>query len=116
MEARPAGLTTRQLVIATGLSEYYVRKGLQWIKDKAALEHLTPLTWSQKQGYRFPDDPADWIAYERRQFHHELTRITRLISATIGPHTGARPDDKAIKIVLAQLDGIRATLEILATG
>ncbi|WP_207944398.1 hypothetical protein [Actinomadura rubrisoli] len=29
MEARPAGLTTKQLMVATGLSEYYVRKGLE---------------------------------------------------------------------------------------
>ncbi|MEV4064683.1 hypothetical protein [Nonomuraea dietziae] len=57
MEARPAALTTRQLMIATGLSAYYVRKGLQWVKDKAALEHLTPLTWTPKKGYRFSADP-----------------------------------------------------------
>lgn len=44
MEARPAGLTLAQLVIATGLSTYYVRKGLNYIKDTAALEHLTPIT------------------------------------------------------------------------
>ncbi|MGK5556223.1 hypothetical protein ACSNOI_31865 [Actinomadura kijaniata] len=116
MEARPAGLTTKQLVTATGLSEYYVRKGLQWIKEKAALENLTPLTWTAKDGYRFPVDVADWIAYERRQFNTELTRITRLITATVGPHATARPDDKGIQLILAQLENIRTTLEILAHG
>ena len=25
---------------------YYVRKGINYIKDTAALEHLTPLTWA----------------------------------------------------------------------
>ncbi|MFC9976721.1 hypothetical protein ACFVH6_38060 [Spirillospora sp. NPDC127200] len=116
MEARPAGLTTKQLMVATGLSEYYVRKGLEWIKDKAALEHLTPLTWTFKQGYRFPTDVADWHAYERRQFSTELTRFTRLITATVGPHAALRPDDKGVQLVLAQLENIRTTLEILAHG
>ncbi|MFC5821315.1 hypothetical protein [Nonomuraea harbinensis] len=35
MEARPAGLTTRQLVAATGMSPYQVRKGILWIKEVA---------------------------------------------------------------------------------
>ncbi|SEH00834.1 hypothetical protein SAMN05444920_11823 [Nonomuraea solani] len=115
MEARPAALITKQLMIATGMSVYYVRKGLQWVKDKAALEHLTPLTWTPKEGYRFSTDPADWISYERRQFHTELTRITRLITATVGPHAGARPNDKFARIILAQLEGVRATFESLVT-
>ncbi|WP_223168222.1 hypothetical protein [Nonomuraea sp. SYSU D8015] len=116
MEARPAGLTLKQLAIATGMSVYYVRKGLLWIKDTAAMEQLTPLTWTAKEGFRFPPDPADWIAYERRQFHTELTRITRLITATIAPHASARPGDKAARIMLAQLEGVRATFESLVTG
>ncbi|WP_199565048.1 hypothetical protein [Spongiactinospora rosea] len=45
-------------MIATGLSANYVRKGLQWVKDKAALEYLTPLTWTPKEGHRFSADPA----------------------------------------------------------
>ncbi|WP_219507852.1 hypothetical protein [Nonomuraea ceibae] len=105
----------RVRIIATGLSAYYVRKGLQWVKDKAALEHLTPLIWPSMQGYGFCADPADCVSYERRQFHTELTRITRLITATVGPHGGARSHDKFARIILAQLEGVRATFESLAT-
>jgi hypothetical protein len=58
MEARPAGFSTKQLMVATGLSAYDVRKGLLWIKETAALQHLTPLIWSPKEGYRFSAPPA----------------------------------------------------------
>ncbi|XVQ15837.1 hypothetical protein ACQP1W_25970 [Spirillospora sp. CA-255316] len=34
-----AGLSTKQLMVATGMSAYYVRKGLLWIKETAALQH-----------------------------------------------------------------------------
>jgi hypothetical protein len=43
MEARPAGL-----------SPYQVRKGILWIKEVAAREHVTPLIYTPKGGYRFP--------------------------------------------------------------
>ncbi|WP_221461655.1 hypothetical protein, partial [Streptosporangium saharense] len=42
IEARPAGLTLKQLAIATGMSVYYVRKGLLWIKDTGALLQTRP--------------------------------------------------------------------------
>lgn len=79
MEARPAGLTTRRLVAATGLSPYQVRKGTLWIKEVAAREHLTPLVYTTKGDYRFPADSADWVAYEKAQFAAALTRISRLL-------------------------------------
>jgi hypothetical protein len=113
MEARPAGLTTRQLVAATTLNLYQVRKGLLHIREVAAMEHLTPLTWSYKEGYRFSTDVADWIAYEKAQFHTELTRITRLITATIAPHAAAHPDDDAVQMMLDQLNGIKGALGLL---
>lgn len=45
----------------------------------------------------------------------ELTRITRLITATAGPHAAARPHDKFARIILAQLEGVRATFESLVS-
>ncbi|MFI6393967.1 hypothetical protein ACIBHY_07245 [Nonomuraea sp. NPDC050547] len=54
VEARPAGL-----------SPYQVLKGILWIKEVAAREHLTPLIYTVRDGYRFPTDPADWISYEK---------------------------------------------------
>ena len=113
-EASPSGLHKRQLVMATDLSPYQVGKGLLWIKQIAAQQHLTPLIWDQKNGYRFSADPTDWLVYERTQFRIEFTRITRLISGTIAPHAAARPDDRAIQHILNHLRSIESTLDMLA--
>ncbi|PZG21893.1 hypothetical protein C1J01_05295 [Nonomuraea aridisoli] len=112
MEARPAGLTLKQLTVATGLSAHHVRKGLNYIKDTAALEHLTPLTYTRKDGYRFPPDPADWIAYELAQLSVEFNRINRLITAVIAPHAAAHPD-KFAQLALEQISGIKAGLAMV---
>ncbi|MFI0425150.1 hypothetical protein [Spongiactinospora sp. 9N601] len=93
LEARPAGLTARQLVAATGLSIGHVRKGVTYVREVAAMAHLTPLIWTHRDGYRFSSDLDDWIAYERSRLRTELTRISRLLSATIAPHAAARPEE-----------------------
>jgi hypothetical protein len=114
VEARPAGLTLKQLVAATGLSAYQVSRGILWIKETAATEHLTPLIWTRRDGYRFPSDPADWIAYERAQFKAALTRVGRLLSGTVTPHALKYPDDRWAKFVLAQTTSMVSTLDMLA--
>ncbi|MEU8250717.1 hypothetical protein [Nonomuraea sp. NPDC048916] len=116
MEARPAGLTTRQLVAATGMSPYQVRKGILWIKEVAAREHLTPLVYTAKGGYRFPADSADWVAYEKAQFAAALTRISRLLDGTITPHAMKYPDDRWARFVLAQATSLQSTLDMLTNG
>jgi hypothetical protein len=116
MEARPAGLTLRQLVSATRLSAYQVRKGILWIKEVAATEHLTPITYTAKDGYRFPTESADWTLYERSQFAAALTRISRLLSGTIAPHALKFPDDRWAQFVLSQVSSMVALLDMLASG
>lgn len=111
LEARPGGLTIQQLCTATGLSVTQVRGGLTEIKDHAAMEHLTPLTWSRNAGYCFSREPSDWIAYERAQVHSGLTRFVRLIKGTAYPHAQLEPEDDWIRLVFDQLIGVRAMLE-----
>lgn len=111
LEARPGGLSTQQLCTATGLSSSQVRGGLTEIREHAAMEHLTPLSWSHHDGYCFSQEPADWIAYERSQVHAGLTRFVRLIKGTAYPHAELAPDDDWIRLVLDQLIGVRAMLE-----
>lgn len=77
------------------------------------MAHLTPLIWDRREGYRFSDEPADWIVYEQAQFHAELTRITRLITATVAPHAAARPEDEFAQHLLDQLTGIKAALSMM---
>lgn len=111
IEARPGGLTFGQLCTATGLTASQVRGGLTEIKEHAAMEHLTPLTWSHGTGYCFSREPSDWIAYERAQVHMGLTRFVRLIKGTAYPHAQLHPDDDWIRLVFDQLIGVRAMLE-----
>jgi hypothetical protein len=110
LEARPGGLTVQQLCAATGLTISQVRGGLTEIREHAAVEHLTPLTWSRNSGHCFSQEPSDWIAYERVQIHTGLTRFVRLIKGTAYPHAQLEPDDDWIRLVLDQLIGVRAML------
>jgi len=100
-----------QLATRLGLSQ--VRRGLMHIKEIAALEHETPLTWSREVGYQLSGECEDWIRYERAQFRMELTRISRLLSGTIAPHAAARPEDEFARLLLDQLGGVKASLTLL---
>ncbi|MDH6137991.1 hypothetical protein P3T37_007434 [Kitasatospora sp. MAA4] len=113
-EARPAGLTTKQLIAATGLNASQVRRGLIYVREITAAEHMAPLIWIRRDGFKFTKEPAELVAFEKAQFLTELTRITRLISATVSPHAALFPDDEYAQLVLQQLGGVRASLHILA--
>ncbi|GGP72994.1 hypothetical protein [Streptomyces sindenensis] len=110
MEARPAGLQTRQLVAATRLTPSQVARGVRHLRDVGAAEHLTPIIWRRRDGYLFSDEPADWIAYEKQQFQLILGRLTRMITGTLDPHLARYPDDEWAQLASAQLTGVRATL------
>ncbi|WP_369198377.1 hypothetical protein [Streptomyces djakartensis] len=110
MEARPSGLQTRQLVAATRLTPWQVTRGIRHLRDVGAAEHLTPIIWRRRDGYLFSDEPADWIEYEKKQFHLVLGRLTRLITGTLDPHLARYPDDEWAQLASAQLTGVRATL------
>lgn len=112
-EARPAGLAFRQLVAATRLSPYQVRRGLAELRDIAAAEHLPPLIWTPADGYQFCEDRMVLAAYERAIFQRKLTEISRLITGTIAPHAALFPDDEWIRSILAQLHGVQASLDLL---
>ncbi|MEU9028945.1 hypothetical protein AB0D46_15720 [Streptomyces sp. NPDC048383] len=110
MEARPAGLQTRQLVAATRLTPSQVARGVRHLRDVGAAEHLTPIIWRRRDGYLFSDEPADWIEYEKQQFRQILGRLTRMITGTLDPHLARYPDDEWAQLASAQLTGVRATL------
>ncbi len=113
LEARPAGLTAQQLVAATGLSLYQVRKGILYIREVSAMANLTPLIWTYAGGYAFASTPVDWIAYERARLRTELTRISRFLSATVAPHAALTPEDEWIKLVLGQLNVVQTALNLV---
>ncbi|MFF3159894.1 hypothetical protein [Streptomyces sp. NPDC057910] len=106
MEARPAGLQTRQLVAATRLTPSQVARGVRHLRDVGAAEHLTPIIWRRKDGYLFSDEPADWIEYEKKQFRLILGRLTRMITGTLDPHLARYPEDEWAQLASAQLTGV----------
>lgn len=119
MEASPLGLTLEQLVAATGLTPAQVRTGLRWIRTTAAAENLTPLIYRRGFGHGLPDDPAEWVLFERAQMLSHLTRLSSLFTGCLDPHRQRQPVDGSpidewITLVLKQLTGVQGTLEVLA--
>ncbi|MDH6122897.1 hypothetical protein ABH930_007243 [Kitasatospora sp. GAS204A] len=58
-EARPAGLTTKQLIAATGLNASQIRRGLIYVREITAAEHMSPL---------ITEEPAELVAFGKAQF------------------------------------------------
>jgi hypothetical protein len=56
----------------------------------------------------------DWIACERTRLSAELTRISRLLSATVAPHAAARPEEEWVHLVLGQLNVVQSALTLLS--
>ncbi|MBX9399623.1 RacP protein [Streptomyces sp. TRM72054] len=112
-EARPAGLEFPQLVRASDLTPSQVRSGLAALKDQAAEKGWPPLTWTRASGYQLGADRAVLEAYERAVVREKLTEFRRFITGTVTPHAAAHPGDKWIKHIVAQLNSIESTLDLI---
>ncbi|GGZ44700.1 hypothetical protein [Streptomyces poonensis] len=113
LEARPEGLTLAQLCRATKRSPAQVWAGLRYLRKVAAKEGLPPVTCNREKGFQLSDDPEVWIAYERALFHAELNRITNVLTGIVTPHARKAPEDEWVRLVVDQLSGVKATLEVL---
>ncbi|AZQ40066.1 hypothetical protein EJ357_47355 [Streptomyces cyaneochromogenes] len=71
------------------------------------------MTFNRKTGFQLSEEPEVWIAYERAVFEAELHRITNFITGIVAPHTKKTPKDEWARLVLEQLGGVKATLEVL---
>ncbi|MET9336073.1 RacP protein [Streptomyces cellulosae] len=115
-EARPAGLEFPQLVRASDLSPSQVRSGLAALKDQAAEKGWPPLTWNRATGYRLGAERDVLEAYERAVVREKLTEFRRFITGTVVPHAAAHPGDKWVKHIVAQLNSIESTLDLIASS
>ncbi|KOG51293.1 hypothetical protein ADK76_37010 [Streptomyces griseoflavus] len=113
LEARPEGLSLAQLCRATKRSPAQVWAGLRYLRKVAAEEGLPPVTYIRSKGFQLSDDAEVWVAYERALFNTELNRITNAISGIVSPHAKKAPGDEWVRLVLEQLSGVKATLEVL---
>lgn len=112
-EARPAGLTLVQLCRATKRTPSQVWAGLRFLRKIAVKEGLPPVTYSRRDGSQMSEESEVCISYERAIFQAELHRVTNYITGIIAPHAKKAPDDEWIRLVLDQLGGVKATLEVL---
>jgi hypothetical protein len=117
IEARPAGLTFKQLMKATKLSAHHTRKGLNYVKDVLALAKKTPLIWTRSHGFQLAADSSAWIAFEINDLSARLNGITRVTQQVFAPHAAALPSDAFAALALDYIAGMRAGLiGIIATG
>ncbi|PPJ27828.1 hypothetical protein C5E45_16350 [Nocardia nova] len=113
MQARPGGLSTSELATVCDLSQSQVRAGLTEIREERAQAERTPLTWSRRTGHQLSEHPEVWREFELSVVHSILTRVIRLLKATVVPHSELVPDDTKIAKVIAQLNAAVASLEMI---
>lgn len=115
-EARPAGLLFQQLVRASGLSPSQVRAGLACLRDIIAENGWPPLIWTRADGYQLGAERAALQAYERAVLIEKLTEFRRFITGTVAPHAAAHPGDKWVRHIVAQLNSIESTLDLVVSA
>ncbi|MET9648576.1 RacP protein [Streptomyces syringium] len=115
-EARPAGLVFHQLVRASGLSPSQVRAGLACLRDIIAENGWPPLIWTRADGYQLGAAPAILQAYERAVLTEKLTEFRRFLTGTVAPHAAAHPGDKWVRHIIAQLNSIESTLDLVVSS
>ncbi|MFH8336323.1 MULTISPECIES: RacP protein [Streptomyces] len=115
-EARPAGLLFPQLTRASGLSPSQVRSGLAALRDIIAENGWPPLIWTRADGYQLGAERAALEAYERAVLAEKLTEFRRFITGTVAPHAAAHPGDKWVRHIVAQLNSIESTLDLVVSA
>ncbi|MFE0192939.1 hypothetical protein [Streptomyces sp. NPDC058989] len=113
VEAQPTGASLAQLCHSTRRTPSQVWAGIKFLRKTALKEGLPPVTHSRSEGFQLSEDPEIWVAYEWAIFTTELHRITNVITGIIAPHAKRQPSDEWVRLVLEQLGGVKATLEVL---
>lgn len=116
MEARPAGLTMRQLQLATGMSRYYVRKGLLFIRETLALARSTPLTFSLQERWLLGPEAEDCLDFVYLRSRHLLNATRLVMSCTLVPFAALYPEDATVQLIAQQFTALQATLTLIASG
>lgn len=113
-QARPAGLHMPQLMRATELTHSQVRSGMAMMRDIITQKGWPPVIYTRADGYQFTADPDELESYETARVHVLLTEVRRLITGTIAPHAALDPEDKRIRHIVAQLNSVESTLDLIA--
>lgn len=113
-QARPAGLHTPQLMRTTELTRSQVQSGMAMMRDITTKKGWPPVIYTRADGYQFTADPNELESYETARVHVLLTEVRRPITGTIAPHAALDPEDKRIRHIVAQLNSVESTLELIA--
>ncbi|GLF95197.1 DUF6192 family protein [Streptomyces yaizuensis] len=71
--------------------------------------------WHQPERSAAPAQGPDLLrAYELAVVRQRLTEIRRLMTSTVLPHAALDPDDRWIRHVVAQLNSVESTLDLIA--
>ncbi|MFI5808863.1 RacP protein [Streptomyces sp. NPDC051561] len=114
MQARPAGLHMPQLTRATELTRSQVCSGMAMMRDIITEKGWPPVIYTRADGYQFTADPNELETYETTRVHTLLTEVRRLITGTIAPHAALDPQDKRVRHIVAQLNSVESTLDLIA--
>ncbi|MFD5074595.1 RacP protein [Streptomyces sp. NPDC058371] len=114
MQARPAGLHTPQLTRATELTGSQVQSGMAVMRDLITKRGWPTVIYTRADGYQFTADPNELETYETARVHVLLTEVRRLITGTIAPHAALDPEDKRVRHIVAQLNSVESTLDLIA--
>ncbi|WP_229922819.1 RacP protein [Streptomyces morookaense] len=98
------------------MSARQVRDGLAALCDQAAEKGWPPLAWSREAGYLLGAERDVLETYERAVVGEKLTEFRRFITGTVAPHAAAHPNDKWVRHIVAQLNSIESTLDLIASS
>lgn len=104
------------MVRASALSPHQVRSGLAALKDEAASKGWPPLIWTRAYGYQLGAERAALEVYERQVVSEKLTQLRRFITGTVAPLAAAHPNDNWVRHIVAQLNSIESTLDLISSA
>lgn len=113
MEARPAGLKTSQLMLATGLSQYHVRRGLMFLRTELATARTAPLTFSMRDGWLLTPTGEVCFEYIFTKVETLLRSVNLLMTGTLAPYAALFPDQAVIETAAGQLLAVENSLTTL---
>lgn len=113
MEARPAGLTMPQLMRATGMSQYHVRKGLMYLRQELASARSAPLVFHPRDGWMLTPAGEICFAYVFAKIESLLRAVSLLATGTLVPYAAMFPDQAVIETAAGQLSSVETSLTTL---
>lgn len=74
------------------------------------------MIWTRADGYQLGAEPAALQAYERAVLTGKLTEFRRFLTGTVAPHAASHPGDKWVRHIIAQLNSIESTLDLVISS